>query len=889
MSGLVVPDGAITVGGGEWNYGQTMTEDLAKSMFMLPDFTPENTFTILRLALERLPLDALQVFRPLLGVAEAFIGVGEAVTAIIDTLVVKPALQTVEAFTQWLDSSWAGLMRILSGDFSDVEAALQPIVDWIESLFDPQTWTNWLIQWNTWLTETFNPTKDTADDAFEHTNNVADNMNQALHQSGQIPLEVSSNKPWLLIRSGLVHLGAMAATPNLAAGSDFQIADIKYSMLGGCVGSFSDTYKYWGTQSYRVFTNATSNGGILILPESRSDGTFGDGHGFKVQPGQVFKIYARVFLPYGNPVTPAVYLGVKGYDEAGHVDSVALASANTGTIGSWQVLSGTYTVPTDYQYRYIYPYVAYSNSAPSSSFYLDAVEVRSETNETTWDAITEGAGGNSGEGATGVKSRVTAVRNSANGAAGASTTNTNNLQNTWNQLYDAHNGTSGSTGQTAATAAAAAGGIRTKAYGAIDAVAMGLGGLTDTGQSLEQAQKAAKDTRENISDMNQQINALITAAGTGSYSGNAVSVDFSTYTDNASALNSSIWTQSYPSGSGSGLWGISSGRAKWINASSNDASKTGVARYTSLGTKQDMQRIGIVVSSGFGGAGGGTIAANYIYGRMNAAGSQYVYAKISPGSTVGTGTMSIGYQGGQFGASVSRAVKAGATYWLECGTGTSAAGLRTFRLYENGTLVMERSDGSNLSSMGTSNLFAGFGGIANGFNTPCQVASFAFYDNTPPNYKGSSFRQSRTGTGTASVTATTALMPGGWYDSAGTNNWITSDLTYDSSTNKLTVTKEGWYQVTIVQRAAGTSSGGGGRSGLVLYKNGTVIAKGANTNYPANTETTGASMTTVVYMLPNQYLQPGYESSWAHTAWNGESLGTGTYWQVNFVNNIMPS
>lgn len=99
---LTAPDGAFTIGGGEWNYGQNMTESIGKSLFMLPEPSPENILDILRIALERLPLDALKIFQPILGLAEdIFTNVGGAVAAIIDNLITKPLMATLETLGEW--------------------------------------------------------------------------------------------------------------------------------------------------------------------------------------------------------------------------------------------------------------------------------------------------------------------------------------------------------------------------------------------------------------------------------------------------------------------------------------------------------------------------------------------------------------------------------------------------------------------------------------------------------------------------------------------------------------------------------------------------------------------------------------------------------------------
>lgn len=144
IEALAASDGAFTIGGGEWNYGQNMTEELGKSLFMLPELTPENIMTILRLALERLPLDALKAFQPAMGLAaELFNDVGTAVTTIIENLLDRPIMQTVIEFTDWVNETFQplrdlfdSLVAILSGNFSAVPAALSGVNTWLQNLVE---------------------------------------------------------------------------------------------------------------------------------------------------------------------------------------------------------------------------------------------------------------------------------------------------------------------------------------------------------------------------------------------------------------------------------------------------------------------------------------------------------------------------------------------------------------------------------------------------------------------------------------------------------------------------------------------------------------------------------------------------------------------------------
>jgi hypothetical protein len=128
------PDGAITIGGGEWKYGQTINEATARAAFEFPMPTPGNMLDLLRISLERLPLDALQPFADFLGIVDGvFTSIGEAVDAILGSLVER-VFQTVQDFNEWVkdffESLGSGLLTADLTDFAEWwdETITQPVV-----------------------------------------------------------------------------------------------------------------------------------------------------------------------------------------------------------------------------------------------------------------------------------------------------------------------------------------------------------------------------------------------------------------------------------------------------------------------------------------------------------------------------------------------------------------------------------------------------------------------------------------------------------------------------------------------------------------------------------------------------------------------------------------
>lgn len=137
------PDGAVTVGGGEWKYGQTVNEIAARAAFEFPMPTPENMLELLRIALERLPVEALQPFAAFLGIVDGvFTTAAEAVESILASLIDRPVFQTLTAFTAWLTATFGPLntqfnqlLDILQGNIvTPINTTIANVVTWFNSL-----------------------------------------------------------------------------------------------------------------------------------------------------------------------------------------------------------------------------------------------------------------------------------------------------------------------------------------------------------------------------------------------------------------------------------------------------------------------------------------------------------------------------------------------------------------------------------------------------------------------------------------------------------------------------------------------------------------------------------------------------------------------------------
>jgi hypothetical protein len=387
-----------------------------------------------------------------------------------------------------------------------------------------------------------------------------------------------------------------------------------------------------------------------------------------------------------------------------------------------------------------------------------------------------------------------------------------------------------------------------------------------------------------VAELNAAIIALqSTTAGT-AFSGTAV---YENFTAGAPAYPSgpslgAKWDQWYE-GTGDALLGIANNYAVMQGSS---LGRYAITRYKGDGgkaiTATTRQRIGLVASVP---ANWGLRSYNYILGRMgaDAATKKYVFAKLS------NNTAEIGYRNGggevMLGSVPNFRYKNGAIYWLECGFGDSD---RTFRLFENSTLLLTVTDAGNGSLLGTEYRGGGFATYSpNSLTRPGVVAALAFYDNAPRQVLGSGMRRCRTIGNTAKLSKGTQPFPKGWFT---TSEYMTADLAYNSDTNTVTVGASGWYAVDVVQYADGQIGLlTGGLIRAAVYRNGMLEVSGAPVNANVNTDMLGFSAHLIIYANKGDTLTPYYISEWECADYlRADSTGKGTWFAVTFLGNTRP-
>ncbi|WNO26714.1 minor tail protein [Mycobacterium phage Groundhog] len=110
------PPGAFVWGGGDLGFGQDYNETLIKSLFKLPEINIGNALDLMRDQLMKLPLEALEVFKPIIPdwIEDDFANVANAVSKIMSILI-DPIKFLLEAdWEAWIQNTWNGFQTVVN-------------------------------------------------------------------------------------------------------------------------------------------------------------------------------------------------------------------------------------------------------------------------------------------------------------------------------------------------------------------------------------------------------------------------------------------------------------------------------------------------------------------------------------------------------------------------------------------------------------------------------------------------------------------------------------------------------------------------------------------------------------------------------------------------------
>lgn len=636
--------------------------------------------------------------------------------------------------------------------------------------------------------------------------------------------------------------------------------------------------KRTGTRSGALTANGTSQKKLYLTASATGPATI------TATAGDIFYAEAWVWGKSTNTQVSGgangmgIYLDVFDKDGAKLGQSLTLTgpTASNALNNQWSRFYGYVAIPTTSPYNATAAFTAYiglnSNAAAGSVYYFDDPIVRVDSLVNAWNYIYDAANGTSGSLGRGPSDVFTPIKNVRDGLFGGGSF-----------------GASGGALNTAGLAVAGASGARALTQSLIDSVVVGLKNTIGQDFLPSAAEQAAGDVNTNITNLQIRTGNLEAQKDAGMFYGTVVDEVFGTYA--AASTLGSKWAQ-VSTGTGSATWAIAAGLRGGLAAQvvpvTGNLTRTCKARLVEQ-TETRYQKVGVV----FGGVGRG-VDAVYIYGRMSADLSRYVYVKFSGNHVI------IGYNNGSGEipiASSDRAytLKSGVTYWLDCGLGDTAQW--TYQLWENNASVTTAVDSSTTSpNSPTDSLGAGFGAVVtNATDASPLVSGFALYDNVPPARRGMGFRAS-----CINSEANFNLSPSPSNNNTGffPENWFLSefappaDMLYDPSTNTLTVSQPGYYLVEVVQKGSYNLEGIGLTSGRAA---GAVFKDTGSGNFaierigPATFQTSlkpSFGFACVVYLKGGNRIRPGYWSSWSTSGTSFVGSGAGeTYWAVTFLHN----
>ncbi|QXO13308.1 minor tail protein [Mycobacterium phage Trooper] len=412
----------------------------------------------------------------------------------------------------------------------------------------------------------------------------------------------------------------------------------------------------------------------------------------------------------------------------------------------------------------------------------------------------------------------------------------------------------------------------------VDAATNALSGATPGEEIVGAGLDTAKATMANLFGMltkvTRDVQALQSENDSVSTGGRRFNIDFSGYPDGA--FPSGLFNLTY-SGAGTSTLGISNGHAVW-NTVNN-----GYRRATMIYPTPTLTPFQIVRGTMASPPSQGTNVRIWSIARANAAGTDYVFAR-------GYCTGFLTYRGDigcvKNGIEYVWASNIPLTWSLDlrviCGVGNDP---RRHQVLSGNTIVVDIMEPAGAQSVfDTNHCYWGAVSETDGNKTPGTVAGASVADNAPPAVIGTTFRASRRSTSDVTLSGTN-VVPSNFFE---TVDYVSEDLTYSPGMNcRLTATKQGTYlvQYRIFHGVWALNNFGYG----VLYKNGTIYARGGytgnqlNLGFSLNTTQEDATYASfIVPMSPGDYINPGFYTTTNMSNTGDSSLvdGSTTYFSV---------
>ncbi|MEZ0355500.1 hypothetical protein [Mycobacterium sp. SA01] len=565
---------------------------------------------------------------------------------------------------------------------------------------------------------------------------------------------------------------------------------------------------------------------------------------------------------------------------------------------------------------------------------LDSVGAALNGFWSTLESSANTAGANATTAVNQISSMITNAATGTAAALGTALANTvTNVQNTWDRFWEGIFGGTAS-GKTAADLKTAAQTVNATAATGVANANTAQSAVAATNTALFGASTPASAiipgavpdvTRDMSSSTQAIINAINQLAG-GSSSGsdedsirtalrNIPQGNIIPFASPAVSVTSdagqtvSGWTLFYSAGGASGTQSVTGSHE--VGSGANFA-VVSVQYHLSTGNVNSAARsvtFGSLTMTSLGGQGlNGSLAQEFfgVYLPTPPSGAQTVTVSITPsgtGKVISLAAESASYCGvASVGAVVTAFVGAGSlTHTVTSATNNMV--VQAFSMFNGSTGATLGS--YNKSLRGDTGVYGGSPALTGMLFGDAAGASTVTFTATSTNglsgnsaainllavgggIMGSGFRAYRAST--TAVTSTTAntetKLTGSFFDTtSGSGTYNTSDLTYDTTTNKLTVSYAGWYTVTLTLSCS-SSLAVSAFFWPILYINNTIARRGSSVYVPSGASNNGTFSTTwQVYLNSGDYLEPGaMRSTTGGAVLVGDSTGALSSFELALTN-----
>lgn len=326
----------------------------------------------------------------------------------------------------------------------------------------------------------------------------------------------------------------------------------------------------------------------------------------------------------------------------------------------------------------------------------------------------------------------------------------------------------------------------------LDSIVQKFLGVGNTGNTPADANTAFSSLRDTVLGLSRDVQSLQQAANGAANSGQVFRVDFANYA-NGELSTVGVPFDLFYTGTGTGYQEIVSGVSQWHKVTDGDRSVIGIYNGGVKITDTDYQWLQ-ATAAGAMGYSGSQSATNMFFARVNNTGSPTTAVYIKG---YRTGAFGLGFKcelgcyvaGVQTVFVTNVSVTFSFTLGIKAGVGGNPY---RFQVLSGNTVIIDYTDTAHVSQVGSGYRRWGWSGAtANGGDaTPGSGTYFQCTDNAPVAVTGTTFRAFRSLTASLSTSTGDIVLPANTFD---TTDYKSSDLTWNPSTNELTINTSGTY------------------------------------------------------------------------------------------------